>query len=458
VSEQLPSQERTGRVLLMLLAFALVLRCGVVLVLPGNLTDDRDIYLALARGLRESRGFSVPGTEQPTAFRPPLFPIVLAAATAISEPVGVALLNIVLGVATVAVTYTLGLRLGLSRRGALIAGGIVAADPLLLLYTTFPMTETLCAFLAVAMLLAVCPAHGSPEFEARNPKQIRNSKSECSKRPARPRLRSAVVAGLLYGLCVLSRPTFWAFGGLMAIRYFAGVRSRSSAEGRMWWTSGAATVAAVILVVAAWPIRNLAVLGSPIMTTTHGGYTLLLGNNRAFYDEAVRQPLGTVWDGSHGPGQQVWVAGINDEMDRLGVNGEVARDRWMSRRAWHNIGEQPGTFFRACVLRFVRFWNIVPSGPAAEGVPTVTQWAVGCFYCVVFAAGLIGLVVVLRRDARRWMPVILMVVSFTVVHLVYWSNVRMRAPIVPAVALLAAVVSVRRERVRVVVESLGGDR
>ena len=27
-------------------------------------------------------------------------------------------------------------------------------------------------------------------------------------------------------------------------------------------------------------------------------------------------------------------------MDRLGVKGEVARDRWMSRRAWHNIREQ----------------------------------------------------------------------------------------------------------------------
>ena len=49
-----------------------------------------------------------------------------------------------------------------------------------------------------------------------------------------------------------------------------------------------------------------------------------------FYEEVVRQPFGTVWDDSRNPSQKDWAGGINEEMDRLGVTGEVERDRWRS--------------------------------------------------------------------------------------------------------------------------------
>lgn len=442
MSDQCPVSRRSGRILLFLLLLAVVSRCGAVLLLRGNLTDDRDVYLSLARGLRESRGFSVPGTEHPTAFRPPLYPMLLAVATSVSAPAGVAVLNILLGAGTVAVTFRLGLRLRLPLGFAAIAGGIVAVDPLLLMYTTFPMTETLCAFLAGALLLAICPpAHRNSKSEPRNPKQNRSANSEFSKRwSSRPewRLRSAIVVGLLFGLCVLSRPTFWVFGGLMALGYLARLRFTTGVGAGSSWKFAGVTVAAVLLVTAAWPIRNLAVLGSPIMTTTHGGYTLLLGNNPAFYEEVVRQPWGTVWDGSKGPGQQVWVEGVHDAMRRDDVVGEVAQDRWMSARAWSNIGEQPGMFARACLLRFARFWNIVPSGPAAGALPRPVLWGLGGAYLLLFVAAAGGVAAVVHERRANWGPVLLLVVGFTAVHLVYWSNARMRAPVMPAVAVLAA--------------------
>jgi hypothetical protein len=443
LSDQLPSQDRAAaRSLLMLLALAFVLRCGVVLPLRENLTDDRDIYLALAEGLRESRGLSVPGTDRPTAFRPPLYPLLLAATTWLSEPVGVAMLNVLLGVGTVSVTFWLGLRLGLTQRSALLAGGIVAVDPLLLLYTTFPMTETLCAFLAAALLLAVT---------SRIPKSSRKSGNQSraagSSRTERWR---GVVSGVMFGLCVLSRPTFWVFGGLMAVWFLWTGRTRRSADEAKQPVAKApvALLIATLLVVVAWPIRNYLVLDAPVFTTTHGGYTILLGNNPAFYQEVVMQPLGTVWDGSRGPGQQAWAESVNDEMDRLGVTGEVASDRWMSARARENIGNEPATFFRACLLRFVRFWNIVPSGSAAEVLPRVIVWIVGCCYLLLFAFAVWGLAVVFRDHRTDWGPALLLIVSFTLVHLVYWSNARMRAPVMPAVALLAAagVAQIRRSK------------
>jgi hypothetical protein len=43
-----------------------------------------------------------------------------------------------------------------------------------------------------------------------------------------------------------------------------------------------------------------------------------------------------------------------------------------------------------------------------------------------------------QADWRHWTPLLLLLVAFSLVHTVYWSNVRMRAPLVPAIALLAA--------------------
>ena len=37
-----------------------------------------------------------------------------------------------------------------------------------------------------------------------------------------------------------------------------------------------------------------------------------------------------------------------------------------------------------------------------------------------------------------WRPVLVLIVSFTAVHSIYWADMRMRAPLVPAIALLAA--------------------
>ena len=52
---------------------------------------------------------------------------------------------------------------------------------------------------------------------------------------------------------------------------------------------------------------------------------------------------------------------------------------------------------------------------------------------------LIGIVVVPRRKlSGPWLEGLLLVVSLTLVHMVFWSNMRMRAPAIPAFAIVAA--------------------
>jgi hypothetical protein len=63
----------------------------------------------------------------------------------------------------------------------------------------------------------------------------------------------------------------------------------------------------------------------------------------------------------------------------------------------------------------------------------------GCWYSILFVLAIAALVN-MRASALR-SPVIwglLLCLSFTAVHALYWSNMRMRAPLMPFVCLLAA--------------------
>ncbi len=333
-----------------------------------------------------------------------------SSASAVAERGG---LQLLMGALTVGLTYVLGLRLGLGP-ASFLAAALVAVDPLLLRYTTFPMTETLATLLVVAFLLAVVAAR------------------------LRDTVGRQICAGVLFGLCALCRPTIWAYAGLSLLTFLV-VRGWGRDRGTLdswrvpWWS-----IAAALLVVSPWVLRNLASLGHPVLMTTHGGYTLLLGNNPQFYEEVVRQPWGTVWDGSQGGGQAGWVEAVNREMDQEGVTGEVARDRWMARRARAYIRAAPLMFARACLLRLTRFWSVVPTGADGDHIAPGVRGLVGGFYCVLFAGAAWGLVVIVRDRRWSWTPCLLMLAAFVAVHLVYWTNARMRAPVSPVIALLFA--------------------
>jgi hypothetical protein len=196
--------------------------------------------------------------------------------------------------------------------------------------------------------------------------------------------------------------------------------------------------AVAVIVLLPWGLRNLSVFGRPILMTTHGGYTLLLGNNPDFDREVVSQPWGTVWDGSHGGGQQAWVEQVNREMADAGIIGEVAQDRWLKNRAWSHISADSAMFVRACWLRLRRFWGLMPVEGASDQ-SQVVRWSVGTFYGLVFFGAIFGAFHVKRFWSSAWWPPLLMMAAFMGVHLVYWTNTRMRAPIMPVLAVLAAI-------------------
>ena len=142
---------------LVLLIVATILRGGFLIATPGALQSDPDGYRCLAENLVDRGVFGYRAT--PTAYRPPLYPFMLAPLTAMGDAstMAIGVLQVVLGVVTVAPVYRLAKAWNLGRF-SIVAAVLVAVDPLLLKQSTLVMTETPAVLLAVVVLLALTTA------------------------------------------------------------------------------------------------------------------------------------------------------------------------------------------------------------------------------------------------------------------------------------------------------------
>lgn len=203
------------------------------------------------------------------------------------------------------------------------------------------------------------------------------------------------------------------------------------------------------LVVVPWVCRNQYSLGRPILTTTHGGYTLLLAHNQVYVDEVVNRPWGAVMsDASFAAWTANLESSLAQEDPRMFGRGyspavEITRDRWMNKQAWRFIRHDPATAVRTGLTLLRRLWSIAPLSTPPRPVSSHQQWLIGGFYSTLFLAMLVGLLCLRRPEWVLWWPLLMLLLSFSAVHSLYWADMRMRAPLVPAIALFAARAFVR---------------
>ncbi len=378
------------------LVLALLLRAAVM-ARGSERFDDPDNYLPMARSLASGEGFALRG--RPTAYRPPLYPLMMAPLTVAGDtwlPWGIALLHLGLGAGTVAMTAVAAQGFGLSRTRAMVAALIVACDPVLIVQSRSVMTETPTAFLVAATLAGL----------------------------ARGGLRGAGLGGLGLGLAALCRPSMLAGAGLTVLASLAAppgdLRHRLRRSGCL-----AVTVGSILL---PWMIRNLAVFGEPVWTTTHGGYTLALANNPVYYRDVLNGEPGRVWTGHD---QWVWWDSVNRETHGM---SELQADRYLKAKVWRLVREHPGDFGRAMLARLGHFWSVAP---AASVYPSRVRWATIAWTLPLWIALGLGLS---QRSLWQWPQIAapMIVMGLTLVHAFFWTDLRMRAPIVPAIALIAA--------------------
>ncbi len=395
-----PSPRSLGLVL----GLALIVRLVALGVWQSDLLLDRDAYLGIAANITRGVGFCQPETMTPTAFRPPLYPLLIGCLQfVIPKGLAVAAINLVAGLGTVWGTAILAQRWWpADSRAAVIAAGLVALDPLLVRYVAQPMTESLFAALVSWTLLGIDRFFDPEE---------------------KPRVWAA---GLLAGLTLLCRPTLLPFLGLVSTgMLIAVVRHQQTWQRLIVWSMSAG------LPLCLWGLRNWLVLGVFLLTTTHGGYTLHLANNPVFYREVVRQPWGTVWGRKS---LLQWQAGNTRRMTaEFGPHaGEFREDGWHNAEAKQTIGADRTGFWLAVLYRQRSFWSLAPRGEAA--VPSGLSVLIAGWYALLFVGTVYGLLSVHRQC--RWLSLAL-ILSIAAVHLFYWTDTRMRSPLHPVFAVLA---------------------
>ena len=407
------------------LVLAALLRIAVLVLRWSELQADPDSYRQLAEAVAQHGVFGkITMTDNgassltPTAYRPPLYPLLLAS-TAWHGRVAVgavAIWHLAAGLSTVALTLQVARRLG-AGRAAPLAALLVAADPILLHQSTLVMTETLAALFTVALVWAL-------ERLARG-----------------PTWKAAALAGSVVGLAALCRPTFLPLAPLLALlawQYSPAPRRQGLLlAGTLFLTS--------LLILSPWLVRNRMVFHRWIATTTHGGYTLLLGNNPDFYHHLATAPWGVPW---WLPSDDYLLRTARAErpldaqrIDTLpAAQRELAEDQLAYDCARAHMAANPAACLHACAYRLGQFWNPWPhaTSPHESLARRGARYATGVWYLLLYGALIRA---TLRRDravlSRVWWPSLLIIACFSAAHVLYWSNVRMRGPVIPALALVA---------------------
>lgn len=226
----------------------------------------------------------------------------------------------------------------------------------------------------------------------------------------------AVLCGLLFGLLALTGNAALALAAAVGI---ALVLSRAGRAARL--LSVPAILLAGALVTTPWLVRNVHVLGAPVLNT-NGGFNLYIGNNPAATGSYV-----SIKDTPRGP---TW----NPLVVRV---GEAAAAETLKREAIAWIAAHPARFLQLAALKLGLFWT-PPSHDigAAKGLEAVVRMAWLVEYLVLAGAVLLGLKSLRERGA----PTVLWtsVAAYTGVHMLFFAVARYREPIMPVICVLAA--------------------
>jgi 4-amino-4-deoxy-L-arabinose transferase-like glycosyltransferase len=258
--------ERHGRKTLILLTAILLLGFGLrayrvvePLPVPG---DDAHAYYALSKSLYTEGSFGGPTFKDPSDWSPGA-PLLYAAsfyATAGAREGTARIVELLLGLATILVVYLLGRRIACGPVGLLAAFAVAVYPPFIhsvgALYSEPPAMLTLPAAV-LAFLWASDGLNGDPSRGWRDPRA------------------RWLVPGLLFGFTAMFRPEYLLVG--VAFALLALIRVWRARNWRPSLAAAALSLAAMLLPIVPWAIRNQVVLHRTVPISTGGGKALYVG-------------------------------------------------------------------------------------------------------------------------------------------------------------------------------------
>ena len=393
-------------------AFALALRLGLLLATPTKdiMVGDATEYDPIAVNLLAGRGFAItPGI--PTPARAPVFPLFLAGVYAVfghSVPAALASQAVLSAATCVLLLWFMGETVE-DERAARLAAWLLAAHPIMIVYSCRLISETLFTSLLAASML----------FLARY--QRREKPAELA------------ASGVLLGLATLTRP-----GGMLMPAVVLGLLLLEGRRHLLPWLGYAAAFAVVL---APWSLRNKELFGFATLTAHGPGYGFYVTGHmtegmtydeaRAMYSAVTLEPeyQERPFEKGHSP-----LAELEKRLSREGV-GLIKT---------HPIG------YAAIVLRrFCPFWVTSHSGVIGveqplsqyrrEGRwgPILVRLSLLALQGAIIAAALWGAWSL--RGRPRALLTLAAVPAYMTIHIVFDMVPRYHLPAMPYLLALAAV-------------------
>lgn len=359
----------------------------------------------LVQGLGYSSPFGVP--TGPTAFIAPGYPTIVAGIFLLfgvytfKSALAIILLNVAAALTTIAVMMRLA-REHFGAPAAWIASIFWAVSlPVLWLPVIFWESNFSALFFVVMLTLALRTRH-------------------C------PTTSNWVLLGAFTGIAALINPalifSFIAIMGWVAFHTLKPVPTATDTATKLTgaarsyaWKPPVLGALALFAVFVAWPIRNAVRFHAFIPLRSTVGFELWMGNRpgaTGHLDESIYPMIN------------------RHELDQYIAQGEVAYVKGKSDAAWSYIGSRPGWFAQMTTRRIWRFW----SGTGNAGSPLIYE----LHALTSTVLGIIGLVLLFRRDRSLAVLFALPLLLFPLPYYVTHAEFRYRLNLDPVLVILAA--------------------
>jgi 4-amino-4-deoxy-L-arabinose transferase-like glycosyltransferase len=364
---------------------ALALRLLYVVMVPVPVSFDGREYDGLGWRLAEGRGY-VDAAGRPTAFWPPVFPLLLGLLYRLAghDVMAVKIAQAVIGAAVCLLSYVIARGL-FNERVAKLTGYACALYPPLIISSGEIMTETLFTFLtALSLWLAMtCVGRGA-----------------------------ALLQGGVTGLALLTRPflLFW----LPFLGLWIALRHKQRAPAML-----AAVYGAILLVMLPWAWRNAEQLGAFVPLANVGGRTLY---NSYFIPE------------------RGWGFNSYTEVgsDYFALD-ETAQSRYLMRQALSYVAEHPEMALALAAKKALFF--IYPFDGYWYPVSLGSKFNVFWGLLASFAA--VGLVLHFPKRDPNALLFYLFFLSYAVGILIFYGSPRFRLPLEPLLMGFGAAAALR---------------
>lgn len=369
---------------------------------PWSGGADTGIYISLAQNLSIGRGYTFAGT--PTAFRAPMYPMLLARLMRLWPSRWRLLLRAIQLCGTICTAVACGAlakKWGGQERVAFLFGLLM---PTLLFFQTEILTECIAALLVALWWLYLCK---SLELRGQFP---------------------AAIAGICAGVTSLER--FNAIPLILLGPVFIYLVCRDHKRALLALGAGC-------IIVAPWFVHNWRAFGQPLYST-HTGFGLVegvlspTGRGDSAEIAAMRSKLG--W----------YNADVESNSAPPNLRNELTLDsqaRRLSRDLW--VGQGFTDLLKLGTIKLGAFWfstdQILSTRTFSQKV-RILRWGGVAVYWIFVALAVVGWFYLLRTNSAMAWLLLAFVVSITALHLPLTMNTRLRVPFFePLVVTLAAV-------------------